>query len=325
VLQVMGKPFALDAQEVFVTASVGIALYGESEGEEDNVMEQADIAMYHAKRAGRNNFHFFTPQMNDLTQHKLAMETDLRRALDREEFVLYYQPQVEPGSGRLLGVEALIRWNHPEQGLVSPNDFIPLLEDTGLIIPVGEWVMRTACLQAKAWLDQGMEAMRMGVNLSARQLREPDIHERVAAILAETGLPAEYLEIELTESIVMDNTGEAVAALNRLKALGVRIALDDFGTGASSLGYLKHFPIDTLKISSAIIVEVGEEADAAIAGAVIAMARNMKLTSIAEGVETQEQLDFLRREQCDTIQGFLISRPMPALALGELLKKVAAA
>ncbi|HEY3433028.1 MAG TPA: EAL domain-containing protein [Rhodocyclaceae bacterium] len=319
VLQVMGRPFKLEAQDVFVTASVGIALYGET-GHDANIMEQADIAMYHAKRAGRNNYHFFTPQMNELSQQKLALETDLRQALERDEFVLHYQPQVDPGSGKLIGVEALIRWQHQSRGLIAPSDFIPLLEDTGLIIPVGEWVMRTACYQAKAWMDAGIATLRMAVNLSARQLLLEDLPQTVQSILDETGLPAELLEIELTETIVMENASEAVAALTRLKELGVRIALDDFGTGASSLSYLKHFPIDTLKLSSAIIVEVDQEADAAIAGAVLTMARNMKLSSVAEGVETASQLDFLRKEQCDSIQGYIISRPMPPEALLALLQ-----
>ena len=317
VLQVMGKPFKLETQEVFVTASVGIAMYGET-GHEDNLMEQADIAMYHAKRAGRNNFHFFTPQMNALSQQKLALETDLRQALDRDEFVLHYQPQVDPSSGKIIGVEALIRWQHTARGLIPPSEFIPLLEDTGLIIPVGEWVMRTACRQARAWLDEG-RPLRMAVNLSARQLLLDDLPQTVQGILDETGLSPDMLEIELTESIVMENTAEAIIALKRLKELGVRIALDDFGTGASSLSYLKHFPIDTLKLSSAIIVEVEQEADAAIAGAVLSLARNMKLSSVAEGVETASQLDFLRKEQCDSIQGYLISRPMPPEALVQLL------
>lgn len=323
ILQVMGRPFTLAEQEVFVTASVGIAMYGEEDNFESDVMERADIAMYHAKRTGRNTFHFYSAHMNVLSQQRLAMETDLRRALEREEFVLHYQPQVDPATQGLIGVEALIRWNHPERGLIAPSEFISLLEDTGLIVPVGEWVIRTACRQAMTWRNEGKQPLRMAVNLSARQLKEADLIERVADILAETGLPPELLEIELTESIVMDNATEAAAALTRLKALGVRIALDDFGTGASSLAYLKNFPIDTLKLSSAIIVEVDTQMDAAIAGAVIAMARNMNLTSVAEGVETARQLDFLKREQCDSIQGYFISRPMAPEAMTELLAKTA--
>ncbi len=320
ILHVMGRPFALQDQEVFVTASVGIAMYGEDSNYESDVMERADIAMYHAKRTGRNNFHFYSPHMNVLSQQRLTLETDLRRALEREEFVLHYQPQVDPGGGGIIGVEALIRWAHKERGLVPPVEFIPLLEDTGLIVPVGEWVMRTAARQAVAWQKEGLPPLRMAVNLSARQLKEENLPERVAEILAETGLSPDLLEIELTESIVMENAEEAVAALGRLKALGVRIALDDFGTGASSLAYLKNFPIDTLKLSADIIVEVEQEFDAAIAGAVITMARNMKLSSVAEGVETAAQFDFLRREQCDSIQGFLISRPMAPEALRELFE-----
>ncbi|QDX80203.1 diguanylate cyclase [Denitratisoma sp. DHT3] len=322
ILEAMDQAFLLESQEVFVTASIGIAMYGHEEQVDSNVMEQADIAMYHAKRTGRNTYHFYSEDMNALSRQRLALETDLRRALERDEFVLHYQPQVDPGSGELIGVEALLRWMHHDRGLVMPSEFIPMLEETGMIIPVGEWVMRTACLQARRWIDEGRRPLRMAVNLSARQLRESNLPERVRLILEETGLSPELLEIELTESIVMENAGEAVTALNRLKALGVRIALDDFGTGASSLGYLKHFPVDTLKISSAIIVELEDEADAAIAGAVIAMARNMKLSSVAEGVENVKQLDFLRREQCDSIQGYLISRPMSAEALTGMLDKL---
>jgi diguanylate cyclase (GGDEF)-like protein/PAS domain S-box-containing protein len=313
-LAAMARPFRLNEQELFVTTSIGIALYGEEgedrQAEEAGLMERADIAMYFAKRAGRNSYQFYAPHMNAMSQQHLALETDLRRAVEQQEFVLHYQPQVDPASQTIVGVEALLRWQHPARGLVAPAEFIPLLEDTGLIVPVGEWVMRTACRQAVAWMAEGLPPLRMAVNLSARQLCRPDLAQRVAAILAETGLAAELLEIELTESIVMENAVEAAEALGRLKELGVRIALDDFGTGASSLGYLKHFPIDTLKISSAIIFEVDQEVDAAIAGAVIAMARNMKLTSVAEGVETKDQLDFLKRERCDSIQGYLISRPM---------------
>ncbi|CAB1369474.1 putative bifunctional diguanylate cyclase/phosphodiesterase [Denitratisoma oestradiolicum] len=321
VLEAMGGAFELDSQEVFVTASIGIAMYGREEQNQVNIMEQADIAMYHAKRTGRNAYHFYAEDMNIQSRQRLALETDLRRALERNEYLLYYQPQVDPSSGEMIGVEALLRWQHRERGLVMPAEFIPLLEETGMIIPVGEWVMRTACIQAHKWLDEG-RPLRMAVNLSARQLRQEDLAERVRSILLETGLPPGLLEIELTETIVMENAGEAVIALNRLKDLGVRIALDDFGTGASSLAYLKHFPIDTLKISSAIIVELEDETDAAIAGAVISMARNMKLSSVAEGVENVQQLDFLRREQCDSIQGYLISRPMSAQAFAEMLDKL---
>ncbi|MDP2809752.1 MAG: EAL domain-containing protein [Rhodocyclaceae bacterium] len=324
ILHVLTHSFHMNEQEVFVTGSVGIAVCVEGQeeseaGEPCRLVEQADIAMYHAKRSGRNSFHFYSPEMDSMSQENLAMEADLRRAVEWEEFLLHYQPQVDPVGHEIIGVEALIRWQHPTRGLVPPAEFIPFLEDTGLIVPVGEWVMRTACRQAKAWIDEGLPSLRMAVNLSARQLHRPDLVDRVAAILDETGFPPHLLEIELTESIVMENTAEAAAALSRLKTLGVRIALDDFGTGASSLGYLKHFPIDTLKISSAVIFDVEREVDAAIAGAVIAMARNMRVDSIAEGVETQNQLDFLRRERCDSIQGYLISRPVAPEKMKELL------
>ena len=320
VLHALGRPFALEAQEVFLTTSIGIAVYSGGEEDETCLMEHADVAMYYAKRAGRNSFHFYSPQMNLMSQERLALETDLRHALEREEFVLHYQPQVDPASGAILGVEALIRWNHPERGLLQPSEFISLLEDTGLILPVGEWVMRAACRQARHYLDEGLAPLRMAVNLSARQLLQEDIAERVAIVLEETGLPADLLEIELTESIVMENAEIAAVALAKLKALGVRIALDDFGTGASSLSYLKNFPIDTLKISSAFILELEQESDAAIASAVIALARSMKLSSVAEGVETENQLSFLRRERCDSIQGYLFSRPVTPEALRDLIE-----
>jgi len=320
VLHALGRPFELAAQEVFLTTSIGIAVYGGGEEDESCLMEHADVAMYHAKRVGRNNFYFYSPQMNLMSQERLALETDLRHALEREEFVLHYQPQVDPASGAIQGVEALVRWNHPVRGLLAPSEFISLLEDTGLILPVGEWIMRTACRQARRHLDEGLAPLRMAVNLSARQLLQEDIAERVAIVLEETGLPPDLLEIELTESIVMENAEIAAVALSSLKALGVRIALDDFGTGASSLSYLKHFPIDTLKISSAFILEVEQEADAAIASAVIALARSMKLSSVAEGVETENQLSFLRRERCDSIQGYLFSRPVTSEALRDLIQ-----
>ncbi len=322
VLQTLGRPYELEVQEVFVTTSIGIALYGEGVEDESSLLEHADVAMYHAKRSGRNSFCFYSPQMNAMSQQRLALETDLRRALEREEFLLHYQPQVDPASNEVIGFEALLRWQHPERGLIAPGEFISLLEETGLILPVGEWVLRTACGQCRQWLDQGLGWLRIGVNLSARQLWQEDFPARVTSALADTGLPAELLELELTESIVMENAEEAAKVLDQLKALGVRIALDDFGTGASSLGYLKHFPIDTLKISSAFIFEVDDEADAAIAAAVIALARNMRMTSIAEGVETRNQLDFLRRERCDSIQGFLFGRPVPAETVPDVLASI---
>jgi diguanylate cyclase (GGDEF)-like protein/PAS domain S-box-containing protein len=319
VLEALLDPFLLGDQEVFVTASVGIALYGEGEEDADAVMERADIAMYYAKRTGRNSYRLYSPEMNALSQQRLALETDLRRAVEHGEFLLHYQPQVNSHSGGIVGVEALIRWQHPVRGLMQPADFVPLLEDTGLIVPVGEWVIRTACRQAMDWQQQGVPPVRMAVNLSARQLRQVDLTQRLTAILAETGLAPELLEIELTENLVMENPVEAARALEAIKALGVRVALDDFGTGASSLGYLKHFPVDTLKISSAIIFEIEDETDAAIAGAVIGMARQMRLNSIAEGVETEGQREFLRRENCDSFQGYLASRPMPADAVKDFL------
>ena len=320
VLESLAYPFLLADHEVFITSSVGIAFYGHGDNDAEGFMERADIAMYYAKRAGRNSFRFYSPEMNAMSQQRLALETDLRRAVEQGEFLLHYQPQVDSHNGEIVGIEALIRWQHPSRGLVPPLEFVSLLEDTGLIVPVGEWVIRTACAQAMEWRRQGLLPLRMAVNLSARQLRQPDLAERVSAILAETGLPADQLEVELTETIVMESPEETAKALDALKAIGVRVALDDFGTGASALNYLKHFRVDTLKISSSIILDVNDETDAAIAGAVIAMARNMQVNSVAEGVETERQRDFLRREHCNSFQGYLVGRPMPPEAVQDFLR-----
>jgi EAL domain-containing protein (putative c-di-GMP-specific phosphodiesterase class I) len=258
--------------------------------------------------------------MNAVAFERLMLETNLRRALERREFRLYYQPQIDMQSGVVNGVEALIRWQHPELGLVSPLEFIPLLEETGLIIAVGEWVIRTACRQIREWLDAGFPPLVMAVNLSARQFRQPDLVEMIEHALHEFNIPSSQLELELTESVMMDNLDETIETLKKLKRLGLKIAIDDFGTGVSSLGYLKHFPIDTLKISHDFVLNLpADSADASIASAVIGLARNMQLSSVAEGVENQGQLDFLRGEDCERMQGFLFSRPIPADQMTSLL------
>ncbi|MCX7898282.1 MAG: EAL domain-containing protein [Rhodocyclaceae bacterium] len=308
----LAAPLSLAGNEIVVGASIGIVWLAphEASSETARALEQADMAMYHAKRQGLP-YAFFEAKMQEGTRQRLALEADLRRALEENQFVLHYQPQVEPDSRRVIGAEALLRWHHPVRGLVPPAEFIPLLEETGLIVPVGEWVLRQACCQALAWDAEGLPPLRVAVNLSARQLRQPDLVERIAAILEETGLPARRLELELTETMVVDNPDIAGRLLDRLKALGCRIALDDFGTGASSLGYLMHLPVDTLKIAGAIVYQIRDRVDAAIAEAVIGLARGMSLASVAEGVETEEQLAILRASRCNVVQGYLLGHPMP--------------
>lgn len=316
----LAAPLLLAGHELALSASIGIAwLRPTSEDEPaEQLLEQADTAMYQAKRNGQA-YAFFVPEMHEASRRRLALEAELRRALEERQFVLHYQPQVDPRSHAVVGAEALLRWRHPLRGLVPPAEFIPLLEETGLIVPVGEWVLAEACRQAIAWDRAGLPPLRVAVNLSARQLRQPDLVERIAAILTETGLPPQRLELELTKTMVVENTDVAGALLERLKALGCRIALDDFGTGASSLGYLMHLPVDTLKIAGAIVYQIRDRTDAAIAEAVIGLARGMSLASVAEGVETPEQLAILRETPCDIVQGYLLGRPMPAEEFAEQL------
>ncbi len=320
IIQTLSSVYSVGGYEVFITASIGINLYPGVDNDREKLLENADVAMYHAKQFGRNNYKFYSTDMNAVAFERLMLETNLRRALERQEFRLYYQPQIDMQSGSVNGVEALIRWQHPERGLVSPLEFIPLLEETGLIIPVGEWVIRTACRQIREWLDAGFPPLTMAVNLSARQFRQPNLIEMIEQVLHEFNIPPELLELELTESVMMDNLEEAVETLKKLKLLGLKIAIDDFGTGVSSLGYLKHFPIDTLKISHDFVLNLPmDSADASIASAVIGLARNMQLSSVAEGVENQGQMDFLRDQDCERIQGFLFSRPIPQDQMTALL------
>ncbi len=320
IIQTLSSVYSVGGYEVFITASIGITLYPGIDNDRDKLLENADVAMYQAKQYGRNNYQFYSTDMNAVAFERLMLETDLRRALERHEFVLYYQPQIDMQSGKVLGVEALMRWQHPELGLVSPLEFIPLLEETGLILPVGEWVIRTACRQTRDWLDAGFPPLTMAVNLSARQFRQPDLTEMIEQILHEFDIPPALLELELTESVMMDNMKRTVEILEKLKHLGIKIAIDDFGTGVSSLGYLKHFPIDTLKLSYDFVLNLPmDSADASIASAVISLARNMQLSSVAEGVENQEQMDFLRHQDCERIQGFLFSRPIPPDQMTTLL------
>lgn len=317
----LSQDFAVGGHEVFVTASAGIALFPYNGDDAESLLKNADIAMYHAKEQGRNNVQFYNEGMNAKAFERLSMENSLRRALEREEFLLYYQPQVDLRTGEVKGVEALIRWRHPELGMVSPADFIFMAEETGLIVPIGEWVLKTACMQGVAWRKMGIPPVRIGVNLSAQQLRKRDIAQAIADILNETGFEPHDLELEVTESMVMHNPEAVVSTLTGFKTMGIRIAIDDFGTGYSSLGYLKRFPIDVLKIDRSFIKDLStDRGDAAITMAIIAMAGQLNLKTTAEGVETEEQLTFLRQQGCDEIQGYLISPPVPPERIVQLLR-----
>jgi diguanylate cyclase (GGDEF)-like protein/PAS domain S-box-containing protein len=320
-IQLLEQPFTLPSgHEVYVGASIGISLYPDDGDTVTELIKNADVAMYQAKEQGRNTARFYTPTLTVAANERLELEARLRRALANGEFVLHYQPQVDTRSGAVIGCEALVRWNSPEEGMISPARFIPLAEETGLIVPLGTWVLRTACIQAKAWLDAG-KPLRMAVNLSGRQLQQRDVVQRVAAILEETGLPAEYLKLELTESMIMGQGEQAAELLHALKSLGPRLSIDDFGTGYSSLAYLKRFPIDELKIDQSFVRDIPHDPnDMEIAAAIIALARNLNLKVMAEGVETAEQLDFLTRQGCHAYQGYLFSQPVPAEAFERLLR-----
>ena len=306
-------PFVLEGREFFVTASIGIALSPQDGNELSQLMKNADTAMYHAKERGKNNFQFYQADMNASALERLELESDLRHALEQEEFTLYYQPQFSGDGKRLTGAEALLRWRHPRRGLVPPNDFIPVLEELGLVVEVGDWVLAEACRQLKHWHQAKVRVPKVSVNISARQFSDGQLGNRIALILQQTGLSPACLELELTESILMREVNEAMQILDSLKNLGLSIAVDDFGTGYSSLNYLKQFPIDVLKIDRTFVdgLPSGEQ-DAQIARAIIAMAHSLNLSVIAEGVETHEQLEFLREHGCDEVQGYLFGRPMPA-------------
>ena len=321
-LDKLSMPMCLLKQELFMTGSIGISLYPQDGEHEETLLKNADTAMYAAKRRGCNGFQFYTREMNARARESLKMEAHLRRAVERGELVLHYQPRVELASGQVVGVEALLRWHRPESGMVSPAEFIPLAEETGLILPLGEWVLQAACRQASAWVEQGLPAISVAVNLSARQFHSQNLANLCQRALREAGLEPGYLDLELTESAVMQNVEEAIATLQELKAIGLRLAMDDFGTGYSSLSYLKRLPIDSLKIDQSFVRNITTDPDdAAIAVTVIAMAHTLKLRVIAEGVETKQQLDFLRAYGCHEAQGYYLSRPLPATEVTSLLRK----
>ncbi|WP_302504003.1 putative bifunctional diguanylate cyclase/phosphodiesterase [Geoalkalibacter halelectricus] len=323
ILTALAQPVWLDGHELFITTSIGISVYPDDGDDALGLIKKADIAMYAAKGQGRNNQQNYHPDMNQDAERRLVLESGLRRALENGEFCLHYQPKVDIASGRITAMEALVRWEHPELGLVPAGDFIPLAEETGLIFPLGEWVLEQACRQNRHWQQEGLVPLRIAVNISGYQLQQKNFIQRIREILAATGMEARYLEIEITETVVMQNPDFAVALLKQLADLGVHIAIDDFGTGYSSLAHLKRFSVNTLKIDKSFMRDVEINAtDAAIATAIIAMGNSLKLQVIAEGVETQGQLDFLKKLSCSEMQGYLFSRPLPAAEMSRMLRQV---
>jgi diguanylate cyclase (GGDEF)-like protein/PAS domain S-box-containing protein len=312
-LEAVAQPCQIEGFDLTVTLSIGIALYPSDGDDFEALSRSADAAMYRAKHDGRNTYRFFTAEMQARSAHILQMESALRRVLERNQLLLHFQPQLSLPDNRLIGVEALLRWQHPEMGMIAPADFIPIAEESGQILPIGEWALRTAVQQMKAWMDAGLVPMTMAVNLSAVQFRHPQLPERVAQILDEMKLPPQYLELELTESVAMDDAPAAIAIMDLLHARGVRMSIDDFGTGYSSLSYLKRFKVHRLKIDQSFVRDIGEDPeDRAIVRAIISLAQSLGLHTIAEGVETEAQLTFLREQGCNEVQGYYFSKPMPA-------------
>src|SRR5688572_17300447 len=319
----VGEPVVIGGQELTVTCSAGISLFPQDGTDVETLLKNADAAMYRAKEHGRNNFQLHTAEMNKLVTERVSLESSLRRALERNEFILHYQPKLDLRTGSIVGVEALVRWQHPEMGLLQPDRFIPLAEETGLIVQIGEWVLRTACAQARAWQDAALPPVTMSVNLSARQFRHEALFKSVARILSETGLRPDHLEMEITESMVMHNADAAISILKGLRELGVHLSVDDFGTGYSSLAYLKNLPIEILKIDRSFVKDINgassKKDGGEIAQAIISLGHSLKLKVIAEGVEEESQLDFLKANRCDEAQGFLFAKPMPPEEFGLLL------
>jgi diguanylate cyclase (GGDEF)-like protein/PAS domain S-box-containing protein len=316
------QPLQFDGREFFLSCSMGVAIYPADGVDAEQLIGRADLAMFQAKERGRNNYQFYTDEMNLRVQERMRIDNALRTALERDEFLLHYQPQLDLQSGRMIGMEALIRWRHPELGLIYPDRFINAAEETGLIVPIGNWVLRSACAETRRLQQAGFADLRVAVNLSARQFCRSDLVHGIEAALQDSGLEARFLEIEITESLMMNDVDAAIVTLKELKTLGVSLSIDDFGTGYSSLAYLKRFPIDNLKIDRSFVSDIvtGDE-EAAIVSAIIALAHNLRLQVTAEGVETVEQLRYLQKRGCDKMQGYLFSKPVPAHALPALLER----
>jgi diguanylate cyclase (GGDEF)-like protein/PAS domain S-box-containing protein len=322
VLKVLDRPFHIDHNKFFISCSIGLSFYPRDGEDVDTLLKNADAAMYRAKERGRNNFQFYTPAMNQKVTERLSLESKLRQALEADEFVLHYQPKVEIATGRIVGVEALLRWNAPQGGLVAPSTFIPLAEETGLIVPIGEWVLNTACSHIRALRETGLAPVQVAVNISARQFESRNLVELVDKALMKSGLEASLLELELTESLVMQNPEDVIRVLLDLKDMGLNLSIDDFGTGYSSLSYLQRLPVDRLKIDQSFVRDIGADPnDAIIARAVISLGHNLGMSVVAEGVSNNEQLQFLRAHGCDEMQGFLFSQAVPIHELALLLRE----
>jgi predicted signal transduction protein with EAL and GGDEF domain len=321
VLAALAAPHSVGGNDLDVTVSIGVSAFPSDGQDAETLIRNADTAMYHAKENGRNSYQFFERDMNVRAVELQAVEGSLRHALERQEFVLHYQPKINLETGAITGAEALVRWLHPERGLVPPAQFVPIAEDTGLILPIGQWILREACRQARAWLDAGLGPMPVAVNISTVEFRSKHFLEGIRTILLETGLEPSFLELELTESVLMQHPESTASVLRALKSIGVRLAVDDFGTGYSSLSYLRRFPIDVLKLDQSFLHDIArpETKDAAIVNAVITMGKSLKHRVIAEGVETEEQLAFLRAHRCDEGQGFYFSPPVAPEQFAELL------
>jgi len=324
VLDTLAPPFDIDGQSLYITASIGVSLYPNDGEDSTTLLKNADIAMYRAKELGKNTYQFYSADMSARAFERLTLESSLRHAIERNEFRLHYQPQIDSASGAILGVEALLRWQHPDFGLVAPAEFIPLLEETGLIVPAGEWVFHTACEQLRAWHAAGWPTLRMAVNLSPRQFQAAGLAMMVERWLATTGCDPGLVELEITENVLLRHAAATLDTLEALRSLGVRLAIDDFGTGYSSLSYLRRYSIDTLKIDRSFVHDVpGDADDSALASAIVVLGQSLKLNVIAEGVETEAQRDFLQQCGCRVMQGYLFSRPVPAADITQLLEKAA--
>ncbi len=321
ILMLISEPIYINSQEIYTSGSIGIAVYPMDGDDSYTLLKHADLAMYQAKELDRNNFQFFSSEMNVKVLERMILENSMRKALEREEFFLVYQPQVDARSGLISGMEALLRWQHPDLGLLAPDKFIHLAEETGFIVPIGEWVLHTACQQNRSWQQQGLPPVRVAVNLSAKQFGQYHLDEMVSATLMETGLEPKWLELEITESAIMKNAEQTAIILRKLKEMGISLAIDDFGTGYSSLAYLKLFPISRLKIDRSFVQDITTNPDdAAIAKTIISIAQTLKLSVIAEGVETRAQMELLSFNNCIEMQGYLFSRPVPAEQFVELLR-----
>jgi diguanylate cyclase (GGDEF)-like protein/PAS domain S-box-containing protein len=319
-LKSLAETFSIDQQELHITSSIGVSLYPDDGENAETLIRNADTAMYQAKENGRQGFQFFKPEMNVRAVERQSIEEDLRRAVEREEFTLHYQPKINLATGAITGAEALLRWSHPARGSVPPAQFIPIAEDSGLILPIGAWVLREACAQSRAWADEGLPIVSMAVNVSAVEFRNENFLDNLFATLSETGLDPACLELEVTESVLMKNAELAASILQSLRKKGVRVAIDDFGTGYSSLSYLRKFPLDALKIDQSFVRQIANSSDETIiVSAIISMGRSLHLRVIAEGVETAEDLEFLQDRECDEAQGYYFSRPVPAEQFGTLL------